>query len=73
MPGFAPRIPGSTGLYPLPRSSTANFSAWRHSFPLWKVRAEGQSPQQAMFNMANNLSSDAFYIAADDWTLPKSC
>ena len=29
---------------------------------------EGRKPQEAMFQMADNLSPSAFYIAADDWT-----
>jgi hypothetical protein len=37
------------------------------SFPLWEVRVDGLKPQQSMFQTAENLSSNAFYIAVDDW------
>jgi hypothetical protein len=57
------------GLYPRPKgASSPNTSAWQKSFPLWKVRVDGLKPQQAMFQIADNLSFKTFYIAADDWT-----
>ncbi len=34
----------------------------------WKVRVDGLKPQQAMFQTADTLCFNAFYIAADDWT-----
>ena len=57
------------GLYPLPRGASPPSSlSCQKAFPLWKVRIEGMAPQQAMFQIADNLSPHAFYIAADDWT-----
>ncbi len=56
------------GLYPRPKGASApNPTTWQKSFPLWEVRVDGLKPQQAMFQTAENLSSNAFYIAADDW------
>ncbi len=61
--------PGAQGLYPRPKGALSpNTSAWQKSFPLWKVRVDRLKPQQAMFQIADNLSSNACYIAADDWT-----
>jgi len=57
------------GLYPLPIGAQPSGSpAWQQNLPLWKVWVDGLKPQQAMFQIADNLSSSAFYIAADDWT-----
>jgi len=68
-PNSAPWIPGTQGLYPRPTGASAPGSAtWQKSFPLWKVRVDGLKPQQAMFQTADTLSLNAFYIAADDWT-----
>ena len=67
--GSAPWKPGTPDLYPLPKGfMIPGSSAWPCTLPLWKVRVEGLQPQQAMFQVADNLSPSAFYIAADDWT-----
>ena len=67
--GATPWTPGTMNLYPLPRGTNPPGSPmWQHTLPLWKVRVEGLKPQQAMFQIADNLSPGAFYIAADDWT-----
>ncbi len=70
-PNSTPWIPGTMGLYPGTRPKAApspNTSAWQNSFPLWKVRVDALKLQPAMFQIADNISSNAFYIAADDWT-----
>jgi hypothetical protein len=68
-PNSAPGIPGSMGLYPRPKGASAPGSVtWQKSFPLWKVRVDGLKSQQVMFQTADNLSFNALYIAADDWT-----
>ena len=57
------------GLYPLPKGAQPPGSpAWQQTLPLWKVRIDGLKPQQAMFQVADNITPNAFYIAADDWT-----
>ena len=61
--------PGTMGLYSPPRGSKPSGSlTWQCTLPIWKVRVDGLKPQQAMFQIADNLSPSAFYIAADDWT-----
>jgi hypothetical protein len=68
-PNSTPWNAGTQGLYPRPKGALSpNTSAWQESFPLWKVRVDGLEPQQAMLQIADNLSSNSFYIAADDWT-----
>jgi hypothetical protein len=68
-PNSTPWIPGTMGLYPRPKGASApNIATWQKSFPLWKVIVDGMKPQQAMFQTADNLSFNAFYTAADDWT-----
>ena len=67
--GSTPWKPGTMDLYPLPRGTKPPSSSnWQQTLPLWKVRVEGLKPQQAMFQVADNLFPSAFYIAADDWT-----
>ena len=64
-----PWKPGTMGLYSPPRGSKPSGSlTWQCTLPIWKVRVDGLKPQQAMFQIADNLSPSAFYIAADDWT-----
>ena len=64
-----PWKPGTMGLYSPPRGSKPpGSSTWQCTLPIWKVRVDGLKPQQAMFQIADNLSPSAFYIAADDWT-----
>jgi hypothetical protein len=71
-PNSTPWIPGTKGLYPRPRGSQlVGSSAWQQIPPaatLWNVRVEELRPQEAIFQVADNLSTNAFYIAADDWT-----
>ena len=62
-----PWIPGTLGLYSRPRGAQPS-SKWPTSFPVWNVRVDGLRRQQAMFQTADNLSAQAFYIAADEWT-----
>ena len=40
----------------------------RQLFPIWQVRVPNTSPQAAMFQVADNITKNAFYIAADEWT-----
>jgi hypothetical protein len=49
-------------------ASAPSVATWQKSFPLWKVTVDGMNSQQAMFQTADNLSFNAFYTAADDWT-----
>ncbi len=42
--------------------------AWQHTLTLWKIRVDGLKPQQAMLQVADNITSSGFYITADDWT-----
>jgi hypothetical protein len=68
-PNSTPWIPGTMDLYPpLKGASSPSTATWQKSFPLWKVRVDGLKFQQAMFQTADNLSLNAFYITADNWT-----
>ena len=53
-------------MYSRPRGQPS--SEWPTSFPVCNVRVDGLRRQQAMFQTADNLSVQAFYIAADEWT-----
>ena len=67
--GSTPWEPGTTGLYPFPRGAKSSRSSdCLNSLPLWNVRVGGLKPQQAMFDTADSLQPNAFYVAADDWT-----
>ncbi len=65
--GATPWIPGTLGLYSRPRGAQPS-SKWPTRFPVWNVRVDGLRRQQAMFQTADNISAQAFYIAADEWT-----
>ena len=66
-PGATPWIPGTQALYPRPRGVQPS-AGWPTSLPIWKVRVQGLKSQEALFRVADNISSTAFYIAADEWT-----
>ena len=69
VPEATPWKPGTMGLYPIPKGAQPPGSPiWQQTLPLWRVRIDGLKPQQAMFQAADNITSSAFYIAADDWT-----
>jgi hypothetical protein len=38
------------------------------TFPIWNAKCPGMKRQEAMFTLADRISPDAFYIAADEWT-----
>jgi hypothetical protein len=67
IPGASPWIPMTRNLYSRPDGSPYSQSL-PTTFPIWKVWIANTRPQQAMFQIADNISQTAFYIAADDWT-----
>ena len=58
---------GTLGLYPRPRVALYT-QQLPTALPMWKIWLDGLRPQDAMFKVADSISEDAFYIAADDWT-----
>lgn len=62
-----PWTPGTLGLHPRPRGAPYT-QQLPTTLPIWKIWIDGLRSQDAMFKVADSISEDAFYIAADDWT-----
>ena len=67
IPGLAPWVPGTTGLYARPSGSVPPGEKMC-AFPVWNIKEQGVRLQQAMFNASDRIAHSAFYVAADVWT-----
>jgi hypothetical protein len=66
-PEATPWKPGTRNLYPRPDGAPYSTNL-PERLPIWHVQIPHMSPQTAMFQVADNIAVNAFYIAADEWT-----
>ena len=59
-----PWVPGTRVVYRKQRGGPTR--AAEQGFPIWAVAS--QPPQEAMFNAADQICPQAFYVAADQWS-----